>query len=73
MTDSPPVQVLTAWGEGLTGLLEFMTQMALVLMLGHVLANTRPVRRLLDRLASVPRSPAQSYVLSRSARRWPHW
>ena len=62
MTDSPPVQVLTAWGEGLTGLLEFMTQMALVLMLGHVLANTRPVRRLLDRLASVPRSPAQSYV-----------
>lgn len=62
MTDSAPVQVLTSWGEGLTGLLAFMTQMALVLMLGHVLANTRPVRRLLDRLASLPKKPAHAYV-----------
>ena len=48
-------------GDGLTDLLEFMTQMALVLLLGYILANTGPVQRLLERLARVPRTPVQSY------------
>nr|WP_246308572.1 TIGR00366 family protein [Kineosphaera limosa] len=61
-TDAGPLQIVTEWGDGLTGLLAFMTQMALVLMLGHVLANTRPVRRVLDRLAAVPRSAPMAYV-----------
>lgn len=61
MTDSGPTEVVRAWGDGLTGLLEFMTQMALVLLLGYMLANTGPVRRLLERLARVPRTPAQAY------------
>lgn len=61
MTDSGPVEVVRAWGDGLTGLLEFMTQMALVLLLGYMLANTGPVRSLLERLAQVPRTPAQAY------------
>lgn len=61
-TDAGPLAIVTEWGDGLTGLLAFMTQMALVLMLGHVLANTRPVRRVLDRLASVPRSAPMAYV-----------
>ncbi|WP_068250543.1 short-chain fatty acid transporter [Janibacter corallicola] len=60
-TDSGPVEVVRAWGDGLTGLLTFMTQMALVLLLGYMLANTGPVRRLLDLLARLPRSPAQAY------------
>ncbi|WP_189349766.1 short-chain fatty acid transporter [Zhihengliuella salsuginis] len=57
-----PVAVVTAWGEGLAGLLSFMTQMALILLLGHMLANTRPVRALLTRVARVPRTAAQAYV-----------
>lgn len=61
MTDSGPVEVVRAWGDGLTGLLEFMTQMALVLLLGYMLANTGPVRRLLEGLARVPRRPGQAY------------
>lgn len=60
-TDSGPVDVVRAWGDGLTGLLAFMTQMALVLLLGYMLANTGPVRRLLERLARVPRTPTQAY------------
>lgn len=60
-TDSGPTEVVRAWGDGLTGLLAFMTQMALVLLLGYMLANTGPVRRLLERLARVPRTPAQAY------------
>lgn len=52
--------VLRGWGEGLSGLLAFITQMALILLLGHALANTRPVRRLLGALAAVPRTAAQA-------------
>ena len=49
------------WGEGLTGLLAFMTQVCLVLLLGYTLANTRPVHRLLTGIASVPRTPVAAY------------
>ncbi|GAA2519218.1 short-chain fatty acid transporter [Kocuria salsicia] len=62
LTDSGPVTVVMGWGTGLSGLLEFMTQMALVLLLGHALASTRPVRALLARLAGIPRSPLAAYV-----------
>lgn len=62
LTDAGPVDVVKGWGDGLAGLLAFMTQMALILLLGHALANTRPVRRLLTKLGGVPRSPVQAYV-----------
>ncbi|GAA1931996.1 short-chain fatty acid transporter [Brevibacterium antiquum] len=62
LTGASPVDVVTGWGEGLAGLLEFMTQMALILLLGHILANTGPVQKLLTRLARVPGSPAFAYV-----------
>ena len=62
LTPAGPAAVVTGWGEGLSGLLEFMTQMALVLMLGHMLAHTRPVSALLDRLAALPRTPLQAYL-----------
>lgn len=62
LTDSGPVEVVRSWGDGLTGLLAFMTQMALILLLGYVLANTGPVRRLLNRLAAVPKTPVQAYA-----------
>ncbi len=62
LTDSGPVDVLVGWGDGLSGLLAFITQMALILLLGHMLANTRPVRRLLAALGGLPRTPVQAYV-----------
>lgn len=62
LTPAGPADLVVAWGQGLSGLLGFVTQMALVLMLGHILANTGPVRRLLIRLARVPRSPIAAYV-----------
>ena len=62
LTPAGPLEVLDGWGGGLAGLLEFMTQMALVLLLGHILANTGPVRRLLSWLAGIPRTPLQSYL-----------
>ncbi|MDH6237694.1 TIGR00366 family protein [Cryobacterium sp. CG_9.6] len=62
LTDVGPVDVIRSWGDGLAGLLAFMTQMALVLLLGHALANTSPVHRLLTKLGAIPRTPLQAYV-----------
>jgi len=62
LTDAGPVDVIRSWGDGLAGLLAFMTQMALVLLLGHALANTSPVHRLLTTLGGIPRTPMQAYL-----------
>jgi short-chain fatty acids transporter len=62
LTDSGPRDIVMAWGDGLAGLLAFITQMALILLLGHTLANTTPVRRLLVRLGGVPGTATAAYV-----------
>lgn len=62
LTRTSPVDVVKGWGDGLAGLLAFMTQMCLILLLGHMLANTRPVQKLLRALARVPGSAATAYV-----------
>ena len=46
----------------LAGLLAFMTQVALVLLLGYTLATTRPVARALVRIASIPKTPRAAYA-----------
>ncbi len=62
LTDTGPVDVVRGWGDGLSGLLAFMTQMALILLLGHTLANTGPVRRLLASLGGLPKTALQGYL-----------
>lgn len=39
----------------------FITQISIVLITGHALAHTDPMRRLLGRVASLPRSPNAAY------------
>lgn len=55
---------LQQWGQGLWSLLGFMTQMALVLISGTVLAQAPFVRRGLSRLVKLPRSPLEVYFLA---------
>ena len=62
LTDTGPVDVVKGWGEGLSGLLEFMTQMALILLLGHTLANTGPVHTVLASLGGRPKTALQAYL-----------
>lgn len=62
LTPTSPADLVVHWGDGLAGLLAFMTQMALILLLGHILANTGPVRRLLAALGAVPRTELMAYV-----------
>jgi short-chain fatty acids transporter len=63
LTDAAPVDALAAWGAGLAGLLEFITQIALVLITAHSLAHTDPAQRALKRFGAMPSSPAMAYAL----------
>ncbi|MBK8169982.1 MAG: short-chain fatty acid transporter [Sandaracinaceae bacterium] len=49
------LDVVEIWGKGFWELLPFTLQMALVVITGYVLATTRPVHRLIERLASIPK------------------
>ena len=52
-----------AWGDGFWGLLRFTGQIILTFVLGHALANTAPVGRLLNHVASRVRTPSGAYMM----------
>lgn len=52
-----PIEVANAWGSGVWGLLAFSIQMALVLVLGSALANAPAIKKLIVKLAGVPKKP----------------
>lgn len=57
--------LLDAWrsDDGIWYFLKFSMQMCLILVTGHALAASRPVRRLLESLARMPRSTASAAAL----------
>ncbi|MBW3604154.1 MAG: TIGR00366 family protein [Actinobacteria bacterium] len=63
MTDAGPVAALSAWGGGLSLLLEFIAQIAITLITAHALAHTDPAQRLLRSVGRIPNSPAVAYGL----------
>ena len=58
-----PVEVLEHWGGGVWNLLAFAMQMALVLVCGSALAAAPAVKRAIDALARLPKSPAAAIAL----------
>ncbi|WP_110598043.1 short-chain fatty acid transporter [Salinicola lusitanus] len=58
-----PLAVMQYWGDGFWGLLSFSMQMLMVLVTGFMLANSPPIKRLLDRLAATARTPAGAIIL----------
>lgn len=60
---SSPLAMVTFWGDGLFGLLEFAMQMSLILVTGHAVGMSAPVLRGLKRLSLLPRSPFQAVLL----------
>jgi short-chain fatty acids transporter len=63
LTETPPASTLQIWGSGLTGLLPFITQIALTLLCAHALAHTDAVHGAIARVARWPRSERQAYAL----------
>ncbi len=62
-TGASPMQVVGGWGAGIWSLLSFTSQMILVLVLGTALANAPVVKRLVERIASIAKSPFQGIVI----------
>jgi short-chain fatty acids transporter len=62
-TASTPAQVVDAWGRGFWELIPFTLQMSLIIITGHVLATSPPMRRAIDRIASWPRTPRGAVAL----------
>jgi short-chain fatty acids transporter len=58
-------EVIIAWGKGFWALLAFAMQMALVMLLGYVLAVSPPISKIMDWLARKPNpeKPWQSILL----------
>ncbi|WP_378730133.1 short-chain fatty acid transporter [Nocardia brasiliensis] len=55
---SSPKAVVNSFGDGFWDLTAFTLQMAMVVLSGYVVATSPPVARLIDRLATVPQTPA---------------
>ena len=62
-TDSGPVQMIEHWGTGFWDLLAFAMQMSLVVVTGYILASTPVVKRILERISSLAKTPAQAVML----------
>ncbi len=63
-TDASLIKVLESWGSGMWGLLAFSMQMLLVLICGHTMASSKPVKRFLYLLAGIPQNATQAAMFS---------
>ena len=61
-TQAGPMDIVIAWGDGLSSLLSFITQVCLTIMFAYALGHLGPVPGLLRKLAGVPRSPRAAYA-----------
>src|SRR5919202_5456669 len=58
------IELIGAWYEGLWKILTFALQMALILLTGYVVAQSPPVSRFLNWLASKPQNQGQALALT---------
>ncbi len=58
------VGLIGAWYAGMWNILTFALQMALILLTGYVVAQSRPVSRFLNWLASKPQNQGQALALT---------
>jgi short-chain fatty acids transporter len=75
-TPSSIGEVVDAWGRGFWDLIAFTLQMALVIITGHVLATSPPMRRAIRAVAAWPRSPKGAVALVTAfalASSWVNW
>lgn len=59
-----PMQMVGFWGKGFSSLFTFAMQMALVLLTGYSLALTPAVKRVLDRITDLPKTPRQALMVT---------
>lgn len=64
LADKTPIQMVNFWGKGFSSLFTFAMQMALVLLTGYTLALSPVVKRLLDRITDLPKTPRQALMVT---------
>lgn len=62
-TGHTPIDMIGFWGTSFWNLLAFGMQMALILVTGSALASSPPIKRILEKIASIPKTPAQAIML----------
>ncbi len=75
-TPAGGIKIIDAWYKGLWAILAFALQMALVLTTGVALANAPFIKRLLERLAAIPREQAAAAIivfLTSAIGSWLNW
>lgn len=63
LTPQTPISMVKFWGDGFWNLLAFGMQMALIIVTGHALASSGPVKSLLRAAASAAKTPVQGVML----------
>lgn len=63
LTPQTPINMVKMWGDGFWNLLAFGMQMALIIVTGHALASSAPVKSLLRTAASAAKTPVQGVML----------
>lgn len=63
LTNSQPLDLVQMWGDGFWNLLAFGMQMALIVVTGHALASSPPVKSILVSIASIAKTPTQAAML----------
>src|SRR6478735_6598702 len=62
-TPSSPFQVIDAWGNGFWDLIPFTLQMSLIIITGHVLATSAPMRSAIRTIAGWAKTPRGAVAL----------
>lgn len=58
-----PMELITAWGSGVWALLAFAMQMALVVVTGTAFATAPPIKKLLQKIAAMAKTPVQGVMI----------
>ncbi|MFT5133026.1 MAG: short-chain fatty acids transporter, partial [Gammaproteobacteria bacterium] len=63
LTDAGPQQTILAWGDGLSSLFAFTSQICITLIAAHALSHTDAVKKALAFCGSLPGNQVQAYAL----------
>lgn len=63
ISGSSPSDMVNHWGSGFWDLLEFSMQMALIVVTGYVLANTPIIKKALQKVSTLAKTPGLAIIL----------
>lgn len=63
ITDSSPYDMVLHWGDGFWGLLTFTAQIITTFIMSYALALTKPVSRMLEKIASYCKTPTTAIII----------